>query len=390
MDLKDFMEIYRDNNSDNLPKMKHKYGAERLKQFLSGLKSSFYESINLIDAAGQQLVFLPEKVRPHADSFKLLHAQGPSVRTFGQKAMEDETAATFDIEGIDYNRESVRRIFAGYAPSNKMEQRIAGMKRGIEYIGNQRNTINEEHLFRLYKLAIWDSLKPEHKLLPNSFYRHDTVTVTDGTKALHTGLSHKKLPVSMKRLISYMQTGDKDELRKAAIIHFYLSYVHPYFDGNGRMARLMQMWYLIQRGYPGTMHVSLSKYIEATRRKYYRAFEQIEENAKISGVIDVTPFLKYMNENVYDQLPLEFPYRKSIEDYTDLVREGAVTEKERDLWQFVMSAYGSDEFSTKQLEKDFQNVAYATVRSFVMKFEDKGLLSRQSYGNRNKYRISVD
>jgi Fic family protein len=136
--------------------------------------------------------------------------------------------------------------------------------------------------------------------------------------------------------------------------------------------------------------VSLSKYIEATRRKYYRAFEQIEENAKISGVIDVTPFLKYMNEHVYDQLPREFPYRKSIKDYTDLVLEGAVTEKERDLWQFVMSAYGTDEFSTKQLEKDFRDVAYATVRSFVMKFEDEGLLSRQSYGNRNKYRISVD
>lgn len=187
-----------------------------------------------------------------------------------------------------------------------------------------------------------------------------------------------------------MQTGDKDELQKATIIHFYFSYVHPYFDGNGRMARLVQMWYLVQQGYPGTMHVSLSKYIEATRINYYRAFELIEKNAKISGLVDVTPFIKYMNDCVYDQLPREFPYRKSIEDYTDLVGEGGVTEKERHLWQFVLSAYGTDEFSTKQLEKDFQDAAYATIRSFVIKFEDEGLLTRQRYSNRNKYRVSVD
>ncbi len=390
MDLKDFLEIYTDKKTDDLPKMKHKYGMQKLNLYLSNLKSSFYEPIELLDATGQPLVFLPEKIRHNAQSYKILHAQGLSGRAFGRKAMEDETAATFDIEGIDYKLDSVRRIFAGFAPADKVEKRIAGMKMGIEFISDPHRTISEENLYRLYKLAIWDSLEPEHELLPKSLYRHDTVTVTDGTRILHTGLSHEKLPVYMKRLIAFMQTGDDDELRKAAIVHFYLSYVHPYFDGNGRMARLIQMWYLVQQGYPGTMHVSLSKYIEATREKYYRTFEQIKENAEISGLIDVTPFLKYMNDCVYDQLPSEFPYRKSIENYTDLVREGAVTEKERDLWQFVMSAYGTNEFSTKQLEKDFRNAAYATIRSFVIKFEDEGLLTRQSYGNRNKYRVSVD
>ena len=42
-----------------------------------------------------------------------------------------------------------------------------------------------------------------------------------------------------------------------------------------------------------------------------------------------------------------------------------VTEKEKALWEFVLSAYGDAEFSTKQLEKDFGDTAYATIRSFV-------------------------
>ena len=45
--------------------------------------------------------------------------------------------------------------------------------------------------------------------------------------------------------------------------------------------------------------------------------------------------------------------------------------------------------STKQLEKDFGNAAYATIRSFVLKFEKLGLLKSTQYGNRVKYAVCV-
>ena len=67
---------------------------------------------------------------------------------------------------------------------------------------------------------------------------------------------------------------------------------------------------------------------------------------------------------------------------------GQVTEKEKALWEFVLSAYGGAEFSTKQLEKDFGNAAYATIRGFVFKFEKLGLLRSAKYGNRIKYQIA--
>ena len=43
---------------------------------------------------------------------------------------------------------------------------------------------------------------------------------------------------------------------------------------------------------------------------------------------------------------------------------------------------------TKQLEKDFGNAAYATIRGFVFKFEKLGLLWSAKYGNRIKYQIA--
>ena len=65
-----------------------------------------------------------------------------------------------------------------------------------------------------------------------------------------------------------------------------------------------------------------------------------------------------------------------------------LTKEEIELWQFVISCYGTDEFSTKQLEKDFGNAAYATIRSFVLKLEKLGLLTAVKYGTRTKYKVA--
>ena len=73
--------------------------------------------------------------------------------------------------------------------------------------------------------------------------------------------------------------------------------------------------------------------------------------------------------------------------YDSAVKDGKITEKETKLWKFVLSFYGTEEFSTKQLEKDFGDAAYATIRGFVLKFENLGLLSSVKYGSRTKYKV---
>ena len=52
--------------------------------------------------------------------------------------------------------------------------------------------------------------------------------------------------------------------------------------------------------------------------------------------------------------------------------------------------YGDAEFSTKQFEKDFRDAPYATIRSFVLKFEKLGLIKSTQYGNRMKYAVRVN
>ena len=192
----------------------------------------------------------------------------------------------------------------------------------------------------------------------------------------------------MANLVEFINENDgMNELVKAAIIHFYIAYLHPYFDGNGRMARLVHLWYLVQQGFDNTLFIPFSSYIVKSVKKYYEAYTLIEENQKLSGVIDVTPFIIYFAENVYGKFEKQEISVDVFDLFKQALEKGEVTAKEEQLWQFVVTNYGTSSFSTKQLEKDFGNAAYATIRAFVLKFEKLGLLLSQSYGNRVKYKI---
>ena len=210
-----------------------------------------------------------------------------------------------------------------------------------------------------------------------------------GDKVEHTGLPWQMLPEYMGSLVEFIhQESAMNDLLKAALTHFYIAYLHPWFDSNGRMARLIHLWYLVQQRYSSALFVPLSEYVEKSRRGYYNTYTLAEQNAKISGVMDVTPFLTYFIENVYHKLVSALPDPNTTETLQHALCRGDVTEKEQALWQFVLTAYGEGQFSTKQLEKDFGNAAYATIRGFVLKFEKLGLLRSAKYGNRIKYQIA--
>ena len=389
MDAELFTKMLSDKSLLDLRRLSYKFPQASIEEFTELLKNGFYHSLPLKDFSGQDLVYLSNVTQVHLSAAKVLLTSQNSTQLYGVKAMEEEIASTFTIEQVDFTRDSVRKILSGLAPTDESENRIFGMKKGLEFISDPANQITEESIHQLYEMAIGAYLPEEDRLLPGHFYRHDSVYVV-GAKVEHTGLPWQALPERMGELVTFIhEDSEIDDLLKAALIHFYMAYLHPYFDGNGRMSRLMHLWYLVQQGYPSALFVPLSEYINKSRKGYYNAFTLVEKNADISGMVDMTPFLVYFIENVYHKLNGALPTAQTSATFQEALSNGQVTEKEKALWEFVLSAYGNAEFSTKQLEKDFGNAAYATIRSFVLKFEELGLLKSTRYGNRVKYAVIV-
>lgn len=382
MDIKLFSKMLKDKHFCNLEKMKYKYSGD-FAEFMQTLSELYYKELPILDFNGNNIVFIENHAAVSQNAVKLLLKNQSNY--YGVKTAEDEIVATSAIENIDFSRDSVRNILKGYAPKNDQESRILGIKKGLEFIADNSNKITEENLHKLYMMTVGDFLEGDDRLNDGEFYRHDTVSIV-GSQIEHMGVNYKKIPGLMKVLIEFINTDDGiNDLVKAAIVHFYFAYVHPYFDGNGRTARLIHLWFLIQKGYQSTLFIPFSGLIEKSRKAYYDAFSAVEDNQIISGVIDVTPFVLYFIENVYNKMNNS---TDTLSVYDEAVKSGELTKKEVALWQFVISCYGTEEFSTKKLEKDFGDAAYATIRSFVLKLEKLGLLTSVKYGTRTKYKVA--
>ena len=388
MDASVFAKILSDKDITSLKKLGYKYPGVDMRELFELLRSSVYTTLPIRDFDGNDVVYMSNIAQIKMKTMKLLLMPKNAHGSFGLKAMEDEITSTLTIESIDFNRDSVRKILQGYAPSDEHENRIFGLKKGLEFIAEPSNVISEDSIFALYDMAIGQYLDGEDRLSQGEKYRNDSVFVM-GQGIEHTGLPHRKIPEYMKRLVDFAnQDSPISDMLKAAVIHFYIAYLHPYFDGNGRMARLMHMWFLRQQGYSSALFIPFSSYIERSRKHYYNAYTLCDENAKISRVMDVTPFLVYFIEYVYDKLDDSVPQPDTLRIFSEALENGSITAKENALWNFALSAYGNGEFSTKQLERDFGNAAYATIRGFVLKFSDLGILTVHNYGNRVKYSVA--
>jgi cell filamentation protein, protein adenylyltransferase len=84
---------------------------------------------------------------------------------------------------------------------------------------------------------------------------------------------------------------------KAVVAHVYVAWIHPFGDGNGRTARLVEFGILAAAGVPSVAAHLLSNHYSETRANYYR---QLEHASKSGG--DLNPFLAYAAKGFVGQL----------------------------------------------------------------------------------------
>lgn len=87
---------------------------------------------------------------------------------------------------------------------------------------------------------------------------------------------------------------------KAILAHLYLAWIHPFGDGNGRTARMMEFQVLITSGIPSAASHLLSNHYNATRSEYYR---QLDQSSKSS--VGEFSFIKYALRGFIDCLKIQ-------------------------------------------------------------------------------------
>jgi Fic family protein len=87
-----------------------------------------------------------------------------------------------------------------------------------------------------------------------------------------------------------------DALLQAVVSHVYMVWIHPFLDGNGRTARLLEFYVLLRAGVPDIASHILSNHYNNTRDDYYRQLRKATESG------DLTDFIQYALEGFRDGL----------------------------------------------------------------------------------------
>ncbi len=203
------------------------------------------------------------------------------------------------IEGVHSSRKKIESVSRkdNSEIHDEKELIIKNMIDGYAFI--QENKITVESIYKLYKILSDGCLKDDEKLLSGNKYRHDTVSIINSSGiVVDHGVDFKKLPHLMEELVSYIleEKEQYEHLLAPYIIHYYMIYLHPYFDYNGRMARVLAFWYTLNH-IPSISLLFTSEAINNPKNKkyYYKAIEYSRETQN-----DITYFIEYLSKIAFD------------------------------------------------------------------------------------------
>jgi Fic family protein len=301
-------------------------------------------------------------------------------------SLMEEAIASSQLEGAATTRRVAKRMLReGRKPDNYAEQMIANGYRTVSRIRELTNKPLTLEMLHELQHSITEGTLDDPTAAGRLRTDADQIMVidpVDGTP-LHTPPPAPLLPGRMQALLDFANQEEPEDgfihpVIKAAILHFWVAYEHPYCDGNGRTARAVFSWYLLSRGYWLFEYLSISRIILHSRQQYVRAFLHAERDD-----LDLNYFLAYNLRAVRLAIAGLQTYlrRKQAEEgkvRRELRSVEGLNHRQRTL---VAHALGHpDAVYTIMGHRNHHNVVYATARGDLLDLAARGYLAQRKQG----------
>lgn len=228
---------------------------------------------------------------------KLCHQlPGIAKKQYSKKCLIDEIVLTNKIEGVRSSRKEIGEAL------DILEEQSAQKTKHARFLGlvNKYMKLMEAERIPLDTCQdirdIYDEVFLEEVIREDSGNRPDGKIFRKGPesvysetqKVIHQGVyPEEKIIDCMNQALSFLKCEDTQKLYRICIFHYLIEYIHPFYDGNGRLGRFI-LSYCISKTLEPLLAYRISETIKENINVYYRAFKTSNDRLNLG---DLTPFL---------------------------------------------------------------------------------------------------
>ncbi len=323
---------------------------------------------------------------------------GVAIEQFSRRCLIDEITLTNGIEGVHSTRREIDGVLVELEKRDR-HRRFGGLVQ--KYVMLQKGAdfplATCEDIRQIYNdLVLKEVVEDDPKNTPDgAVFRKGPVDVTSQTqKVIHRGVyPEEKIVEAMDKALDYLNDDSVELLYRVCVFHYLLGYIHPFYDGNGRLNRFISS-YMLGKELAPILGYRLSYTIKENIGKYYKAYK-ICNQPKSKGDLTpfVTMFLEIIEESIRQLLRALEEREQELQHYGKAVEKlphAAQTNYDRLYYVLIQAELFSEQgISTKELLAGM-GLSRTTLRGLLREVETAGLLKTSSYGTAKYYGIDLD
>ncbi len=192
----------------------------------------------------------------------------------------------------------------------------------------------------------------------------------------------KEIRDLLKNLENYMNENDDeiDPLIKMALIHYQFESIHPFYDGNGRTGRILNVLYLVLNNLLDSPILYLSNYINKNKGQYYQLFTEFRENNNYEEWIIY--ILKGINETSKKTIELIKQIQNEMESY----KKEFMTKLPKIYSDELLDALFFEVYTRINYIENKCDVTRQTATTYLNSLVNAGLLEFEKIGRESIYK----
>ncbi len=283
------------------------------------------------------------------------------------------------IENIITTHDEIfkERLFGDsiYNPSAKEVQNYASaLNIGFEKV-NKIGLLTNNLLLEIQEIL--EKNKAGFRKLPGTDLKNERTGETVYTPPQNS----EEIQQYMKNLEEFINDdamSDLDPLVKMAVMHYQFESIHPFYDGNGRTGRILNVLYLVLKGLLDLPVLYLSRYIIQNKSEYYRLLQTVRDNQNWEEWILF--MLKGVEVTSIETISLIENIRNLMQKYKTQIREKYKFYSQDLMNNLFFHPYTKIEF----LENDLK-ITRQTAAKYLDTLAEDGFLTKERMGNSNFY-----